>query len=250
MAEERKIIGFSTDLAEIKNEAIRLLTAAESAESLDEKQGIEKDLEQAVNYFTAVSKGKCFDEAKNAENPMVFAIEKFFYPAIRIKVQRDKETGLITREIEDTEKNIDLGELHAKLGGIGADKQWINAVEKFNYHLTARAAQRVNAKVDMDKFRLKDKSKQFSLGANPCSNTQMLKTLQGIVEMMLGEGYKATSHDVNYLVDCYANDNKRSKTGVTLANHKTLRMYMKKVCYRILTGGKCYDVMQKEIKED
>ena len=37
--------------------------------------------------------------------------------------------------------------------------------------------------------------------------------------------------------------------GITAANHKTLRNYLKKVCYRILTGGTGYDVDQREIKE-
>ena len=52
-----------------------------------------------------------------------------------------------------------------------------------------------------------------------------------------------------YLVDVYSNDNKKSKTGITAANHKTLRNYLKKVCYRILTNGTGYDVESKEIKE-
>lgn len=239
----------TTNLAEIRAIAENLLEKAESAEDVGEKRKIEEDLEQTVNYYTAVSKGKCYAEIKVSESPMKAAIERFFFPSIKVKEQKDKDTGVVIRSIVDTEKPIDLGDLHKKLGGIGADKKWIYATEKFNYHLTIRAAERVGATVNSDAFAMNDVSRQIELGKNPCSNTQMLKTLQGIVDMMLGEGYKATSHDVNYLVDCYANDNKKSKSSITLANHKTLRSYLKKVCYRILTNGNGYGVEQREIKE-
>ena len=140
--------------------------------------------------------------------------------------------------------------MHKRLEGIGADSKWIYACEKFNFYLTLRAAERVGATVKSDAFALQEISKEISLGKNPCSNTQLLKTLQKLVDMMLGEGVgKCTSHDVHYLVDCYANDNKKSKTGITLANHKTLRNYMKKICYRVLTNGTGYDVDQREIKD-
>ena len=237
------------DLAEIKKIAEAQLEKCEACENVDEKRVLDKDLEDIVKYYGATSKAACYAAAKASGNAMKYAITTFFYPTIKVKEDKDKETGAVLRSIEDAEKPIDLGDLHKKIGGIGADTNWIYLVEKFNFHLTLRAAKRVGATVNSDAFAMKDTSRQIELGKNPCSNTQMLKTLQSIVTAMLGEGYKVTSHDVHYLVDCYANDNKKSKTSITAANHKTLRNYLKKVCYRILTDGKGYGVEQREIKE-
>lgn len=238
-----------TDLAKIRAIATEWLEKSEIAENAGEIAEAFGVVEEAIKCYATMSRTACYNEAVKSGNPMQYAILEFFYPTIKVKENKDNETKAITRTIEDAEKPIDLGDLHKRKGGIGADKHWIYAAEKFNYYLSIRAAERVNAEIKKDSFYMNEISQKISLGKNPCSNTQLLKTLQGIVDMMLGEGYKVTSHDVNYLIDVYANDNKKSKTGITAANHKTLRGYLKKVCYRILTNGKGYDVQQKEIKD-
>lgn len=239
----------TTNLEEIKEKAIELLEKSESCEKLDEKREIENDLDSVIKYFTATSKNECYTKARESGDPMKFAIKEFFFPVIRIVERDDNETGAKMRFIADAMRPIDLGDMYKKLKGIGADVNWIYVAEKLNYYLTLRAAQRVGAKVKSDAFVMNEIAKQIDMGKNPCSNNQMLKTLQGIITMMLGDGYKATSHDVNYLVDCYSNDSKKSKTSITAANHKTLRNYLKKICYRILTDSKGYQVEQREIKD-
>lgn len=239
----------TTNLEEIKALAEEMLTRAESAETMEAKRTAEADLEEVINYYAGISKAHCYAEAKASGDPMKFAITRFFFPIIKVKETKDKDTEIVIRSIADAERPIDLGDLHKKLGGIGADKNWLYAAEKFNFYLTVRAAGRVGAVVNSDAMVMNDIARAFDMGKNPCSNTQLLKTLQLVVTMMLGEGYKANSHDVNYLVDVYANDNKKSKTGITAANHKTLRNYLKKVCYRILTNGTGYEVQQKDIKD-
>ncbi len=240
----------TTDLEEIRAIAEDLLEKAEECENVEEKRAIEADLDEAILYYAATSKEKTYAAAKASDDAMKFAIMNFFFPTLKIKEDKDKDTGIVIRSIIDAERPIDLGDMHKKLGGIGANNAWIHAAEKFNYHLTIRAAKRVGATVNSNAFAMNEVSRQIDMGKNPCSNTQMLKTLQSIIDMMLGDGFKATSHDVNYLVDCYSNDSKKSKTSITLANHKTLRNYLKKICYRILTNGTGYDAEQKEIKEN
>ena len=239
----------TTNLEEIKALAEEMLNRAESAETMDAKRAAEADLEEVINYYAGISKAHCYAEAKASGDPMKFAITRFFFPVIKVKETKDKDTEIVIRSIADAERPIDLGDLHKKLGGIGSDKNWLYAAEKFNFYLTVRAAGRVGAVVNSDAMVMNEIAKAFDMGKNPCSNTQLLKTLQLVVTMMLGEGYKANSHDVNYLVDVYSNDNKKSKTGITAANHKTLRNYLKKVCYRILTNGDGYEVQQKDIKD-
>lgn len=246
-----KKITFARDitLAEIKAMAEDYLIKANSAEKSDDKTEYEDAMTQCINHYTFVSKNICYDAAKKSGNPMHYAVTEFFFPIIRLKETRDKEHDVIIRSIIDAEKPIDLSDMHKALNGIGHDTNWIHTTEKFNYYLCVRAAERVGATIKSDAYRMTEIARQRQLGKNPCSNTQLLKTLQTIITEMLGEGYKVTSHDVNYLIDVYANDDKRSKTGITAANHKTLRTYLKKVCYRVLTNGKGYDVSAKELKD-
>lgn len=240
----------TTDLAEIKVIAQQQLELAENADSVSDKAKFESNLEEVIAYYGSISKAACYAAIRKTEDPMKSAILQFSYPTIKVKETRDKDTKIVVRSIEDAEKPIDLGDLYKRCeGNLGADRNWIYSAEKLNYHLTLRAAERVNATVKSDSFYMNKLSREIDLGKNPCSNTQLLKTLNLVIAQMIGEEFKGNSHDVNYLIDVYANDNKKSKTGITAANHKTLRNYLKKICYRILTGGTGYDVEQREIKE-
>lgn len=239
----------TTNLDEIKAIAKDLLNQAENAEDVKTKTAIEKDLDEACAEYAKISKARCYKAAKDSGDPMQYAVLNFYYPAIKVKETHNKDTDTIIREIVDVDKPIDLGDMHKKLNGIGKDTKWIYMAEQFNFHLSKRAADRIGATINTDCFYMDEIARQIDLGKNPCSNTQLLKTLNAIVAAMLGEEYHAVSHDVNYLIDVYVTDAKKSKTAVTAANHKTLRNYLKKVCYRILTNGKGYDVEQREIKE-
>ena len=238
-------------MPEVKAMAEAYLEKADNAKLATDKTENEEAIQQCINRFKYLSKTACYAEAKASGDPMQYAVRKFYYPTIKLKEVKDKDSGTVIRSIVDAEAPIDLGDMHKKLGGIGKDTNWIYTAEKLNYHLTIRAAERVGAKVKNDAYQMKKVSQERKLGKDPCSNTQMLKTLKVVISEMLGEEFagKVTSHDVNYLVDVYSNDNKKSKTAITAANHKTLRSYLKKVCYRILNGNKGYDVETREIKE-
>lgn len=249
--EKLKVMTDLTAIRAIAEEWVKVINEATDIEQRIEATDV---VNEAITAYTTVSRTNCYNAAVASGDPMKYAVKEFFYQTIKLKEEKlrddqGKETGHIVRSIVDAEKPIDLGDLHKKKGGIGADPKWIYALQKFNYLLTIRAADRVKAEIKKDCFYLDEIAKEIELGKTPTSNTQLLKQLQTIVTMMLGEGYHAMSYDVNYLIDVYSNDNKKSKTGITAANHKTLRNYVKKVCYRILTGGKGYDVQQKEIKE-
>lgn len=86
------------------------------------------------------------------------------------------------------------------------------------------------------------------MGKNPTSKTNLLKTLQTVITAMLGEQYKATSHDVNFLMSVYSKKNRKALT-VTCANHRYFRNYLAEVCHRIVTG-KTYELDFKTKKDN
>lgn len=245
----------TTNLDEIKALAEELLDLAENAESVQDKIVIENDLEEVIGYYNANAKAECFAAAKDSGDPMKYAISTYFYKGLKVSEHKDKDTKLITRSIDYCNKQIDLAELHKKLGGIGANTDWIHTAQTFNFHLTARAAEDLGSstiknllKNESDVFSMSDIARQRDLGKNPTAKANLAKTLQIIITEMLGDGYEILPIDVNYLTGVYASDDKKSKTGVTLANHKTLRTFLKKVCYRVMYNLPGYDVVQKEIK--
>ena len=83
-------------------------------------------------------------------------------------------------------------------------------------------------------YAMSEIARAIDMGKTPTSNTNLLKTLQRIVTAMIGPEYKATSHDVNFLMSVYSRKSRKALT-VACANHKYLRQYMMEVCNHIVT---------------
>lgn len=64
---------------------------------------------------------------------------------------------------------------------------------------------------------------------------------------MLGDDYKATSHDVNFLLSVYSKKNRKALV-VSCANHRNFRSYIAEVCHRIVTD-KAYELEYKTKRE-
>ena len=208
-------------------------------------------IEQAVNEYTSIAKEECFEALKATENPMLEAVKQLTFPTIRARDTKQGDEKIPVRVIEDIERPIDLLKLHkATEGGIGADKNWAYKVEKLNFLLTAQKAVDlgIDPKAVNDSYAMSEIAREFDMGKNPVSKTNLLKTLQRVITAMLGEEYKATSHDVNFLMSVYAKKNRKALT-VTCANHRYFRNYLAEVCHRIVTG-KSYELDFKSKKDN
>lgn len=207
--------------------------------------------ERAVNEYTSIAREECFAALKAAENPMLEAVKVLAYPTIRSKDTKAGEEKIPVRVVEDVEKAIDLLKLHKYVGGdgIGNDKNWAYAVEKLNFLMTAQKAVDlgIDPKAINDTYAMCDISRQIDMGKTPTSKTNILKTVQAIITAMIGEAYKATSHDVNFLMSVYSRKNRKSLT-VTCANHKYMRQYLAEICHRIVLG-KDYELDYKKVRK-
>ncbi len=224
------------------NEAIQSGDFNKSAE-------INTKLEQVVNEHTSIAREECFAELKATEDPMMAAIKRLTFPTIRCKDTKVGDEKIPVREIEDVDKAIDLLKLHKAVnGGIGKDKNWYLMIEKFNMLMTAQKAidLGLDAKAINDSYAMSEIAKAIDLGKTPTSKTNLLKTLQAIVTAMIGEEYKAVSHDVNFLLSVYSRKNRKALT-VSCANHKYMRQYLMEICHRIVEGKK-YEVEYKKVK--
>lgn len=232
-------------LAELRKNAedfVKAYNEAYQGGKISESVKLEDSATQTVAEYNSVAGTAVISWLSKQENPMLEAVKMLEYDSIAAQKKKEDETGMVIMRIVDRTRQIDLYKLHKKCDGIGHDKNWIYQAEQFNARLTARMITDLNALKKgetvadiIDSYAMSNIAREINLGKNPCSNTQLLKTLQGIITSMLGEGYKATSHDVAYLKNGYA---KKSRKALTLvaANHKALRSMLAEVCNHIVVG--------------
>ena len=227
--------------------------AAKLAQLRSEAEGLVKDYNEAiqtgkyedatkadsaitekVNEYTATVRDMCFEDCKNTENPMLTAVKTLSFVTIAAKDEQRGDDKVPVRSIVDKEKPIDLLKLDKYCGGIGADKNWAHIAQKMNFLLTAQKAVDlgIDPKTVNDSYAMSAIAQEINMGKSPTSKTNLLKTLQAVVTAMLGEDYKATSHDVNFLLSVYSKKNRKALT-VSCANHRNFRNYMAEICHRI-----------------
>lgn len=202
-----------------------------------------------VNEYTSVARNECFEECAAAENPMIEAITRLRFTTIATKDTKKGDEKIPVREIIERDKPIDLLKLHKSVeGGIGADKDWSYRAEKLNFLLTAQKAVDlgIDPKAIHDSYAMSQIARDLDMGKTPTSKTNILKVLQTVITAMLGEGVKATSHDVNFLMSVYSRKNRKALT-VTCANHKYFRGYIAEICNHIVTGAP-YELDYRKIK--
>ena len=208
------------------------------------------EIEQSVNEYTSIVRKECFDRIAATEDPMLTAVKELTYQTIKVKDSKVGDEKIPVRAIIEADKNIDLRKLHKQVkGGIGKDKNWAAMIEKLNLLLTAQKAQDLglDPKSVHDSYAMSDIAREINMGKTPTSKTNILKTVQSIVTAMVGEEYKAVSHDVNFLMSIYSKKNRAALT-VSCANHKYMRQYMMEICHRIVEG-KSYALDYKKNKK-
>lgn len=242
----------TTKLVSLRSEAEVLVKDYNDAiqnGKFDEARKADSALTEKVNEYTATVRDMCFEDCKNTENPMLTAVTTLMYVTIGVKDEQKGDDKVPVRTIVDKERAIDLLKLHKYCGSIGADENWSHIAQKMNFLLTAQKCVDlgIDPKAVNDSYAMSEIAREFDMGKNPTSKTNLLKTLQTVVTAMLGENYKATSHDVNYLLSVYSKKNRKALT-VTCANHRYFRNYLAEVCHRIVTG-KTYEVDFKTKKD-
>lgn len=238
-------------LATLRSEAETLVKEYNEAiqtGKFEEANKADTKLTEKINEYTATVRDMCFEDCKDTDDPMLAAVTTLSYVTIGTKDEQKGNDKVPVRSIVNKERQIDLFKLDKYCGGIGADKNWLHIAQKMNMLLTAQKAVDLglDPKTVNDSYSMSEIAREFDMGKNPTSKTNLLRTLQTVVTAMLGEGYKATSHDVNFLLSVYSRKNRKALT-VTCANHRYFRNYMAEICHRIVTG-KAYELDYKTKK--
>ena len=240
-------------LAQLKSEVGEIVKTYNDAIQngrFEESTKADTAMTEKINEYTATVRDMCFEDCKATDDPMLAAVRTLSYVTIGVKDEKKGDDKVPVRTVVDKERAIDLLKLDKYCGGIGADPNWMHVAQKMNFLLTAQKAKDLGldpAKVN-DSYAMSEIARQFEMGKNPTSKTNLLKTLQMVVTAMVGDGYKATSHDVNFLLSVYSKKNRKALT-VSCANHRNFRGYVMEVCHRIVTG-KSYELEYKTKREN
>ena len=211
---------------------------------------IDEKVQKLLKDYTSLKENQVFLECKATEDPMLEAVKRLTFTVIGVRDEKsgDADDITVTRKVVEKTKEIDLAKLHKKCGSIGKDGGWIYKLEFFNCLLTMRAADDLglDPKEVNDSFAMDKLSREVDLGKNPTSNNNIVKTLQKVISAMIGEEYKATSHDMKYIDKVYTRKSKEALK-VTCGNHRQLRSILAQVCHKLVTG-KSYSIDYKKIK--
>lgn len=208
----------------------------------DESSKIREEIDKKVGEYTGIAKKLCFDEcAESPDGAMMEAVRRLSFKTIRIKENKPgkDDGGVFNITVEEVYKPIDLVGLHDHCGGIGVNGNWYHIAQKMNFLLTAKHAKDLgitDLKTISDSYAMSEIAKGFDMGKDPTSKTNLLKTLNTVISAMLGDDYKAVSHDVNFLLMVYAKKSKKALT-VTCSAHRNFVGYIAEICHRIVTGG-------------
>lgn len=208
---------------------------------------LDEEIGDLVNKYTAAARDLCFEDCKATGDPMMAAVRQLNFDTIAIKDEKKDEDRVHVRTIEPKKCAIDLLKLDAYCGGIGVDPAWRHMAQKFNCLLTMRTCKElgIDPKTVNDSYAMSAIAAEMDLGKTPTSNTQMLNTINKLIAAMVGD-YKATSHEVSYLLMIYTKKG-RNALSVACANHTKFVGYIAEIANKVIMH-KEYDVEYKKRK--
>jgi len=215
----------------------------------DDVSKLDSEIAKKVSEYGELALNICLMECAEAEDPMLEAVKRLEYETLATKDTKEDGSDFKVRTIVDRVKPIDPVKLNGFVsGGIGHNKNWELMIEQFNLRMTLKVAGDigVDPKGINDSYYMSKLARDIDLGKTPCSKTNLLKTLQTIVNAMIGEDYKAITHDVNYILAVYSKKGRKALT-VTASNHKQMRQIIMEICHRIVMNSR-YDIDYKKIK--
>lgn len=201
------------------------------------------DFDILIAEFNKASKSKCYQKIEKCKNKMYGAIKEFSYASCRI-LDKVNEKNQLVREVRIGSREISLPDVNKHFNGIGANKEWENFVEKFNYLMTKRACTKLNAKSNLTQYAFKKTSETFNISVDDLEKEENVKVaLQAVITAMLGDGKVVSDEDVYYVKSVHLKKGKAACT-VTATQLRAMHSLILNICHRILT--KCdYEVSFK-----
>lgn len=185
-----------------------------------------------------------------SEKPLLQFCLDFDYLAFSVKDRKDKESEAHYLELSVSKKQMNLLKFNTFCGGNLGAGDWISAIQQLGLRLTLKAAASIGIPADKmqeidDSYRMTKLAREVKLSKadesgstpDPVSKNQMVKTLDLILTLMLGEegGYHCDTRDVGFLLGCFTRKGKKALSLKT-ANNKELTGLIHQIAHRVATG--------------
>jgi len=211
---------------------------------------ISKEAAGLVERFNWASNQAEFLKCAESEDPMRAVVERFTRLNASIRDKKEDVGGgeVHSLALDISEKQIDLLRFakyfNEKYGANIGKGDWYSAIQQLGLQLTLKTAagigedvRKFDASYNMTKLAREFKlAKEDETGStpNPVSKNQMIKTIDLILTLMLGEG-GCDSRDAYYLGQVYA---KKSKKALSLKamNNRQLVGLMHEIAHRVCLG--------------
>lgn len=241
------------DLEQIKLEADAAVTAFNTALDENDAAGMrdaEESIDALVKEYAGTKRQQVFVALRATDDPIKSAVLMYEYEILRVNKNRSEGT-LTSYELGTTNKHIDLKKLcdFCKL-----PVTWDLRVQKLSMLLAVRTANEIGYTKErleklVDGWFLKGIEKSKEDGKTPTSNTQCVKMLQSVIDLLLpDQGYKATNHDIGFLLSSFVDVDKRERHTLVAKKPGNMNDLVLNVLNKIVTGG-TYKVMQKLSKK-
>jgi len=213
-----------------------------------------KALKTAEGDYAAFAEREAYDNIET----MIDAIKLYEYPVVKHEENKVKDQLMSVSIKTDATANVDLLEFtKAK----GLSKEWSYACEKACQMFTLDTA--IALGFNEEQVKAICNSIAFSTAAgnyyahktdtsipDPTSNTSLMKVLQEVVSLAIGEDYHCNQWDVRFIKKVFA---RKGKAALVLACGKPsyFRSILLDVLYRIVTNGTygiTYDIRDAEGK--
>jgi hypothetical protein len=235
-----------------KTKERRLAIIDEHREQIAEINGMintatNAELEAAIAKLVSLE-----SEYRGIQEKQVFAATPDIVDALRMhdfpvlshknKTEKGKFMG-----VEYAKKNVNI-DLRKYAEFHGMDMAWYYEMQSLNKRLTLKVAKSLGLtaaqlKTIDDSYDMNDLARAIDLGKTPDSNTQVVKHIQRVFDLLSPDSGKVNNHDLAFIMHCYGKKGKAALK-VMCAKHSALQGILLDVFHRVVTNG-VYDVDYK-----
>lgn len=215
-----------------------IMKEALKTRDLDAYATAKTKLNEQVQDFNKALCNVAYAEFMEEENPYAAAIERFSVDSYRIKEATSKEDGTLRDvELDKRSSRINLAKFTSFAGTLSKD--WINKAAQLLSLLQLRETEVFALKPEelaKKSYFFISAAKRKMEGETPDSNTQIVRTLQSIIDELIGPAYRCTNHDIAFIQECAFQFDAKAKAGLKSMNEKAFQTVMLSVAYRCLKG--------------
>jgi hypothetical protein len=167
-----------------------------------------------------------------------------------ISHKANRENGVLTG-FEFANKDVPVN-LRAYCDELGYSLAWFYELQALNKRLTMKVGESLGftpeqiAKID-GSYAMDRNAREIKLGETPTSNTQCVKHMQRVFDLLAPGAGKVNNYDLAFVMACYSKKG-RAALKVACSKHNALMGILLDVFHRVVTGS-VYDVDYKMVKE-